>query len=160
MSYIHGLIRDPQAAEDIYQEVWLRLANQLENGSIQHQERWCRQVARNLIIQLWRKQQTSKLVVDSTLLEFLEFVDQSYEETQSFDSQWAQRQRALNDCVASLPDKSKQLLFLKYDERQPIDSIATSLSQSASAVAKALVRLRQALMSCVEKKLKWRELES
>ena len=34
MSFIYGLVRDPHAAEDIYQEVWLKLANAMENGQI------------------------------------------------------------------------------------------------------------------------------
>lgn len=160
MSYIHGLVRDPQAAEDVYQEVWLRLANQIEHGSIQNQDGWCRQVARNLIIQIWRKQKSSKVVVDSTLLEFVDCVDKAYEENLSAEGAWGDRQRALNDCVASLPEKSKQLLLLKYDESLPILSIAARLRQSSSAIAKSLVRLRHALMQCVEKKLKLLELES
>jgi hypothetical protein len=40
---IEGLVRDPAAAEDIFQEVWIRLVDAAEKGTeIQDLPRWCR----------------------------------------------------------------------------------------------------------------------
>jgi DNA-directed RNA polymerase specialized sigma24 family protein len=67
MSFIQGLLRDSATAEDVFQEVWLKLAASMEKGTeIQDQARWCRKVAKNLILQHWREQRTGRLVVDST----------------------------------------------------------------------------------------------
>jgi len=99
MSFIYGLVRDPQIAEDIFQETWLKLANSLQQGSvIEHQGKWCRKVAKNLVLQYWRQQRNAKVVADSSLLEFLEFVDLAFEENAL--EQTSDRQQALNDCVA------------------------------------------------------------
>lgn len=159
MAFIYGLVRHPQTAEDIYQEVWLKLAGALENGTvIENQAKWCRTVAKNLILQHWRDQRDAKVVADSTLLEFVDYVELAFAEDDSPDDRWADRQHALNQCVAALPEKSKQLLLLKYHQSFSIGEIASHLRQSAAAVIKALVRLRQALAICVEKKLKLQEL--
>jgi len=157
MAFIYGLVRDPQAAEDMFQETWLKLANALQAGTvIQSQAKWCRTVAKNLVLQHWRQQRNAKVVADSSLLEFLDFVELAFEE-----NPWkgtSDRQQALNDCVAALPEKSQRLLTLKYTEGHSIQEIASVLQQSMAAVVKALLRLRQALSICVEKKLKLGEL--
>lgn len=159
MAFIYGLIREPQTAEDIYQEVWLKLAGALETGVvIEHPAKWCRTVAKNLIVQHWRERQNAKVVADSTLLEFIDYVELAFTESDAKDDRWADRQQALNQCVAALPEKSRQLLLLKYDEGFSIGAIATHLRQSTAAVVKALGRLRQALAICVDKKLKLQEL--
>jgi RNA polymerase sigma-70 factor (ECF subfamily) len=159
MAFIYGLVRDPQVAEDVYQEVWLKLANALEKETaIENQGKWCRKVAKNLIVQQWREQRDAKVVADSTLLEFIDYVELAFEESDSREDRWSERQHALNECVQALPEKSRHLLMLKYDERFSIRNIAAHLQQSSAAVVKALVRLRQALSVCVEKKLKLQEL--
>ena len=153
MSFIYGLVRDPQVSEDIFQETWLKLANVQQHGTIiQHQAKWCRKVAKNLVLQHWRQQRNAKVVADSSLLEFLDFVELAYEENPILRT--SDRQQALNDCLAVLPQKSKRLLTLKYDEGYSLDKIAQTVEQSTAAVVKALLRLRHALSICVEKKLK------
>jgi len=153
MAFIYGLVRDPQVSEDIFQETWLKLANTMQQGTvIENQGKWCRTVAKNLVLQYWRQQRNSKIVADSSLLEFLDFVELAFEE-----NPWktpSDRQQALNDCVAALPEKSRRLLALKYAEGCSLDKIAHAVEQSTAAVVKALLRLRQALSICVEKKLK------
>lgn len=159
MAFIYGLVRNPQIAEDIYQEVWLKLAGALEHGTvIEHPAKWCRAVAKNLIVQHWREQRNAKVVADSTLLEFVDYVELAFAESDALEARHSERQHALNQCVEALPEKSKRLLRLKYDESFSIDTIATHLRQSKAAVIKALLRLRQALAICVEKKLKLQEL--
>jgi RNA polymerase sigma-70 factor (ECF subfamily) len=157
MSFIYGLVRDPQVAEDIFQETWLKLANAIQQGTvIQQPLKWCRKVSKNLVLQHWREQRNAKVVADSSLLEFLEFVDMAFDE--GVHSQTNDRQQALNDCVAVLPPRSRRLLDLKYEEGYSLDKIAQVAEQSTAAVIKALLRLRQALAICVQKKLRLGEL--
>ena len=159
MGFIYGLVRNPQMAEDVYQEVWLKLANEMEKGVvIEDQGKWCRKVARNLIVQYWREQRDAKVVADSTLLEFVDFVELAFDESDPRDDRWSDRQLALNECVQALPSKSRQLLLLKYDDGFAMSTIAARMQQSTAAVVKALVRLRQALSVCVAKNLKLQEL--
>lgn len=157
MAFIYGLVRDWQVSEDILQETWLKLANAIQQGTaIEQPLKWCRKVAKNLVLQHWRRQRNAKVVADSSLLELLDFVELAFEE-HSFD-QTSDRQQALNDCVAVLPAKSRRLLSLKYGDGCSLEQIAQTVQQSTAAVIKALLRLRYALSICVEKKLKLGEL--
>ena len=159
LSFIYGLVRESQTAEDIFQEVWLKLAGALEKGIVIHdQGKWCRKAAKNLILQHWRTQRNAKVVADSSLLEFIDFVELAFDEPGAAQDKWSDRQQALNDCVRVLPEKSQRLLTLKYEDGFSISGIAAQVEQSSDAVVKALLRLRQALAGCVEKKLKLQEL--
>lgn len=150
IAYIHWLVRDPHVAEDIFQEVWLKLANALNRGDrVEDQARWCRGVARNLVLHHWRDQRDAKVVADS---EFVDLVEAAFDEAEPDD--WSDRRHALAECLQTLPEKSRQLLGLKYESGCSIAAIAITLRQSVDAVTKSLLRLRRALASCVERRVK------
>jgi RNA polymerase sigma-70 factor (ECF subfamily) len=155
-AFIYGLIRDAAAAEDLLQEVWVRLATEVEKGTrLENQAAWCRSVARHLALRHWEKQRTAKVVGDSALLEsFLARAEEAFAEADATPEAWAARHEALDQCVAALPERSRRLLNLKYTDRAPLEAIATALGQSLAAVKKALFRLRGALLECVERKLR------
>ncbi len=155
-AFVGGLLRDAHAAEDVIQEVWVRLAAELGKGTaIENQPAWCRGVARNLILKHWRTQQTAKVVADSEVMEaFLAQVETAFSEAdENADDEWQRRQQALDDCVAALPEKSRRVLSLRYEVRKSVEEVARTTGQSFDAVTKSLYRLRQALTDCVERKL-------
>jgi RNA polymerase sigma-70 factor (ECF subfamily) len=160
LGFIHGLVRDPHATEDIFQEVWLRLAAETERGTvIADQGRWCRGVARNLVLHYWRDQRNAKVEANSPLLEFLDRMEQAFNEEITPSDALAERQHALNDCLMRLPENSRLLLALRYEKGCPLHEVAAHTRQSTNAVVKALYRLRRALAECVEKRLKLQESE-
>jgi RNA polymerase sigma-70 factor (ECF subfamily) len=154
-AFVGGLLRDAHAAEDVIQEVWLRLAAEVEKGNVlDNQSAWCRGVAKNLVLKHWRKQRNAKVVADSAVLEvFLARIDEAFAETDESADLWERRQQALDECVAALPEKSRRLLSLRYEGRESVENVAGRVGQSFDAVTKALYRLRQALSDCVERKL-------
>jgi RNA polymerase sigma-70 factor (ECF subfamily) len=153
-AFVGGLLRDAHTTEDVIQEVWVRLAAEVEKGTrIENHAAWCRGVARNLILKHWRNQQNAKVIADSDALEtFLDRVEQAFAENDG-DNESLRRQQALEDCVAALPEKSRRMLHLRYEARQPVEEIARAMGQTFDGVTKALYRLRQALSECVERKL-------
>jgi RNA polymerase sigma-70 factor len=153
-AFVCGLLRDAHAAEDVIQEVWVRLAAEIQKGTfIENQPAWCRGVARNLILKHWRTQQTAKVVANSEVMEaFLAQVELAFAESDA-DDEWQRRQQALDSCVAALPEKSRRMLSLRYEARQSVEEVARATGQTFDAVTKALYRLRQALADCVERKL-------
>jgi RNA polymerase sigma-70 factor, ECF subfamily len=154
-AFVNGLLRDPHAAEDLLQEVWVRLAAEVERGTaLENQAAWCRAVARNLIRRHWERQQSAKVVADSLVLEaFLERVEQAFAELEDAQDERAARQQALEDCVAALPEKSRRMLSLRYEARASVEEVARTGGQTFDAVTKALYRLRLSLAGCVERKL-------
>lgn len=154
-AFIHGLVRDAHTAEDVLQEVWVRLAGEVEKGTrLDNQAAWCRGVARNLIRRQWERQQSAKVLVDSAVLEmFLDRVELAFAEGDEESSAWAERQQALDQCVAALPERSRRMLMLRYEARASMEEVARAMGQSFEAVTKTLYRVRRALLDCVERKL-------
>ena len=63
------------------------------------------------------------------------------------------RQRALDDCVAALPERSRRLLSLRYESRASMEQVSSATGQTFEGATKALYRVRKALQECVERKL-------
>jgi RNA polymerase sigma-70 factor, ECF subfamily len=154
-AFVGGLLRDAHAAEDVIQEVWVRLAAEVEKGTaIENQAGWCRGVARNLVLKHWRSQKTAKVVADSEVMEaFLAQVELAFEEGDDEADEWQRRQQALDECVSALPEKSRRMLSLRYEARKSVEEVARATGQTFDGVTKALYRLRQSLAQCVEAKL-------
>ena len=149
-SFIFGLVRDSQVAEDIFQEVWIRLAEAAEHGQeIREPAKWCRGVARNLILHHWREKRGAKVVADSRIIELAE---KAFDEREAAGGA-SERKSALVDCVKTLPDKSRRVLELKYEKSLPGIEVANTVGTTYDAVMRTLSRIRQALARCVEKKL-------
>ncbi len=154
-AFVNGLLRDAHAAEDVLQEVWVQLAAEVAKGTLlENQPAWCRGVARNLVRRQWERQQTSKVVADSATLEvFLGRVELAFAEEGEVSEDWARKQQALNECVASLPERSRHMLSLRYDSNSSMEEVARRMGQTFEGVTKALYRIRQSLLKCVERKL-------
>ena len=153
-AFIYGLLRDAHLAEDVLQEVWVRLAAEIEKGThLENQTAWCRGVARNLVLRHWEKQRSAIVVANSEMLAaFLDRVETAFAEDERPSDLWAARQKALDECVTVLPERSRQLLSLKYAARNSMEDIARHVGQTTETVTKALFRIRQALLECVERK--------
>jgi RNA polymerase sigma-70 factor (ECF subfamily) len=150
MAFVYGLVRDPQAAEDVFQEVWIRLAEAAEQEvEIRETAKWCRGVARNLILHHWRAKRSAKVVVDSRIIDLAE---RAFEEREATVTD-PPRKRALVDCVKGLPEKSRAVIELKYDRGLAGGEVARRLGSTYNAVMRTLSRVRKVLAKCVEKKL-------
>jgi len=100
------------------------------------------------------RQSTAKVVVSSEVLEaFMERVEQAFAEADDGREDSAERQQALDDCVSSLPERSRKMLSLRYEARTPVEEVAQAMGQTFESVTKALYRMRRALLECVERKL-------
>ena len=151
-AFIYGFTRNPHDAEDLFQEVWLRFSKALAEGAdIQDQAKWCRGTARNLILHHWRDRRQEPLPADP---ELLDLVNQAFEEQSDGQERWRARQEALSQCVEALPERTRELLRLKYEESLPAGQVAERLRQTTAGVLMALSRVRKALRDCAQKKLK------
>ncbi len=151
MAFILGLIRNPSHAEDIFQEVWIRLAETLEKGeSIRDLPKWCRGVARNLILQHWRKERNAKVIANSEILDIAEVAFSEQDAAAEF---YTERRNALVECVGTLPEKSKEILHLKYDSNLSFEAIAARWRKSLGSVMMHLSRVRRILAECVDRRL-------
>lgn len=60
---------------------------------------------------------------------------------------------ALDHCTMKLSEKDKNLVRLRYKERQSAKEIARIVERSADAIYKALGRIRLALHGCIQREL-------
>lgn len=151
-AFIEGLVRDPAAAEDIFQEVWIRLAEAAEKGTaIEDLPRWCRGVAKNLILHYWRDRRGEREVPDARIADFAET---AFAEQEKAGEGWLAKRTALARCIDRLPDHARDLLRMKYDEGRSMAQIGRLLHRSLNGVMVSLSRLRHALSDCIEKQLK------
>lgn len=149
LAFVHGLVRDWEVAEEILQEVWICLADAEEKGTpIQAVAKWCRGVAKNLVLHHWRRQRSVRVVADSRIIELAE---QAFAEHDASEAVWSSRRNWLLDCIEALPARSRELLHLKYFIGLRVADIAPRLHRSPDAIMKALSRVRQALAECVQR---------
>ena len=157
-AFIYGFVRNTHDAEDIFQEVWLRFSEALNTGTdIQDQAKWCRGTARNLILHYWRDRQQEKVVVDQELVDLVEL---AFAEQEKNSDYWRSRQQALSECIQDLPERSQQLLRLKYEQGLSAQEVADEIMQSVASIWMALSRLRRVLRECAERKLKLLRLQA
>jgi RNA polymerase sigma-70 factor, ECF subfamily len=150
LAFIFGLVRDREAAEEVLQEVWIRLADASEKGVvIQSVDKWCRGVAKNLILHHLRDKRSARVVADTQIVELAE---QAFAEHDAAEPVWSARRSWLLDCVEKLPQRSRELLDWKYTLGLRVAKIAERLQRSDDAIMKALSRIRQALAECVERR--------
>jgi RNA polymerase sigma-70 factor (ECF subfamily) len=152
LGFIYGMVRDLAVAEDLLQEVWIRLAEAAERGTrIGDPAKWCRGVAKNLILHYWRARRGAKVVADSELLDLAE------QALNEHPDPWADRRQALLECIDRLPAASKRLLEMKYDQGLSFAAMAGRLHRSVDSLKMALSRLRRALLECAERRLRLAE---
>jgi RNA polymerase sigma-70 factor, ECF subfamily len=151
MAFISGLIRDPEVAEDILQEVWLRLSEATRNGVlIDNLPGWCRGAARNLILHYWREKRSGCVIPDSSMLDL---VERAFGEQAGAQSVWTARKNALIKCLQALPEKSRLLLAQVYENGLPLAEVAAQSNKSYAAVLMLLSRVRKGLRECVTRRI-------
>lgn len=150
-AFIGSLVRDRHAADDVLQDVAVVLWRKVDEYDPSRSfGGWARGIASNKILQLFEK--SKKLPVPLSP-EAIQAVVGAYEEA---GSGAGDEQAALNHCLDRLPDKSRNLVQMRYEESLKLKDIANRVASSLDAVHKALSRIRDALRECVEQKLRVR----
>lgn len=151
--FILGLVGDREAAGDVFQEVFLavtRSAARYDPGA--DFLPWARGVARNKVLEHFRKSRRLPQPFDDELLELL--VESAGEQ----DDLWEERRAALAKCIGELAPRARQILQLRYAETPtPPPEIARRLAWTVNAVHVALARARKFLQECTRRRLAGRE---
>jgi RNA polymerase sigma-70 factor (ECF subfamily) len=148
LAFLHGLIADPHAAEDLFQEVSLvvvQKAAEFEEGT--NFPAWTRTILRNKVREHFRKREG--VLIDEALLDELDRDFRAVEEGIDPDG----RREALRRCLGKLTDRVRQAIVLRYDEGLSPSAIGDRTGQSRAAVNSLLQRAREALRECVERGL-------
>lgn len=149
--YIYSLVRDPHDSDDLFQEVGVRvLAKAVPPRNPEDFPSWCRGIARNLVLHHWRSKRRGTSLLKER---FLRAVETAYQESENEADLLNLKRRALNECLKKLPEPSRDLLEMRYVRGAPSHVIAERIRQSAAGVRMTLMRIRQALDSCIQSRL-------
>lgn len=157
---LRGFIRSlgvlPMWVDDIAQEAFIIAYERLDEFDEQRDfGAWLRGIARNLVINERRKDARRKRILADNLTDILirSSSVQEDEEEELGDAATA-RLAALRQCMADLPEKSRQLILARYDKEESAPDIAARLHMNPPAVRKALERVRDALRKCMEERVR------
>lgn len=147
--FLLGLLGDREAANDVFQELFLtvthRAAQFQPEGNFLT---WARGIARNKVLEYYRKCRRRPQLFDDELLEILAA------SAGQQDDLWEQRRAALTACIQQLAPRARQILEMRYAETpMPPPDIAQRLAWTVNAVHVALARARKFLQECTRRRL-------
>jgi RNA polymerase sigma-70 factor (ECF subfamily) len=146
-AFIGSLVPDAHLRADVFQEVALAMWRQIDSYDRSRPfGAWARGIAARKILQLREKSARFPIAFAP---ETIEAVLQAYDRTESD----ADRAEALRECVGRLPEKSRQLLALRYEDNLACDEIARLLGASVEAIYQNLSRIRGRLEECIRRRL-------
>jgi RNA polymerase sigma-70 factor (ECF subfamily) len=148
LAFIRALVPDPGQADDVFQTTSLVLWRSF--GSFRRDAEflpWAIGVARHQVLMHWRTKRRDRHVFSEQLLTDLAAA------TESGLTDTELRQRAIEACVAGLPQRQRDLIRMFYGENRSAGEIAATWNRTVHAVYKALATLRRALLECVTARL-------
>lgn len=150
-AFIRSLGVRAEAVDDVAQECFilaLEKLDQFERGT--DFGAWVRGMARRLVMNLLRKEQRRQIILSDAVTQFMA---ESTEEEPA-DDLTIEKVEALRGCMGQLPERSRELVRMRYFEDLSPGAIASRLERTANDVRQMLFRLRRALQECVEKRIR------
>jgi RNA polymerase sigma-70 factor (ECF subfamily) len=156
-SYLLGWVRDPEVANDLFQETFLRVLAALrqERASYTQQGRWLAwvmRIARNAALDYLRSRRKWHDVVGNELEEDLTFWDQLSDEAPAPDRELEQAElkALLAECIERLPPEQREVLLLRQDAeltfREIADLTGVSINTALGRMRYALLNLRKMML--------------
>jgi RNA polymerase sigma-70 factor (ECF subfamily) len=146
-TYLTYLGAGPDQVDDLVQETFLSfLGSTFQERDTASTRAYLRTVARNHLLKEFRRRGSRPPMQD------LEAADCAWEEYEGEDNGLRFRD-ALERCLATLREQSRDVLRMRYGNSTPRTTIAARLGMSESGVKSIIVRARRRLRECMERRL-------
>jgi len=140
------IVRDVQAAEDIFQNLSVKALSGDTRFELEAQLiSWAHITARHEALNWIRSRKGRTLSLDEAVLDL---VASEWEEGKE-----GTRVEALRDCLGTLPSGSRRVLDMRYAEERTCEEISRLLGLGLDAVYQRLSRLHRAIKRCTERRL-------
>lgn len=147
--YLVTLLGNVHDARDVLQETNLVLCRKAEDFSEgTNFGAWARSVAHFQALAFLRDRKRESQALSR---EVLTRIAEQSRQTPGDDEE--QRELALRACLAALSDGQRRLIRRHYEEREAICDIARSEGKPEGSMRMTLMRIRQALLRCIEIRL-------
>lgn len=150
-AFLAALVRNRQDCEDVFQETALTLWQKYDQYDPQRPfGAWAKGIAANKVLQFrTRSGRAPTIFSPDTILSIVDALNRK----ESRRPPWPSALDALEKCTEMLPQRSRDILILRYREGWSIGQIAARLGSTPAAVAMAFSRIRARLYDCVEQRL-------
>lgn len=149
-AYALSLLGNREQAQEVMQEtnvvIW-RKRDQFELGT--NFGAWMLKVAYYQVLEHRRKLNRQALFVVNE-----EFLSELAEEAKQSTEKLELQQMALQECLARLPERQRDLIRRRYSDGASIKVVAEQVESAVSAVKQALFRARCKLIECVRYRMK------
>lgn len=150
LGFLFSLTRDADLAEEIFQEVGLRVVEQAARAvDVQTFGPWVREIARNLVVDHYRRRPSAPLTEGMAAV-----VCQAFDEHEPGADALRLRQKYLVECLGTLSGKVREAVERRYRDRLPLADVANRIGWGVNSVKVALSRARKALLDCTRAKLR------
>ncbi|MDG2222994.1 MAG: sigma-70 family RNA polymerase sigma factor [Rubripirellula sp.] len=147
-AYVFASIAGFHDAEDVVQQIAQELARRFEQYDPDRPfVAWALWIAKSRVIDFYRRNKRDHLVFSDELLK------QLGEAIAASSGQRHERREALEQCLEHLPERSRQLLDLRYVEEMPASEIASTTDSTTGSVRVLLTRVRGALAECIQRRI-------
>ena len=144
--YILSLLPDRMLADDVAQEtnlvLWRKAA---EYDPAQPFLPWAFTIALYQVKAARRDAGRDRHVFDDSLVELLA--------AECREDSSGDLDRALEKCLQELPERQRELILARYAPGSSVQDLAAARKQTPTALSLALMRIRKALETCIERKL-------
>jgi len=148
-AFAWSIVRDRHTADDVFQEVLIRAARSHGDiESLDHLLNWARTVARRVAIDLLRADARRPLALDDDVLHQLE-----HDWRQHDDRTDDRTAEALEHCMKSLTDRTREVLRLRYSEGLTGEQVAFQLNRPAATIYQLLTRTYRTLADCIRRRI-------
>ncbi|MFK0276141.1 RNA polymerase sigma factor [Ensifer sp. NPDC090286] len=131
---VKRIVADPQAAEDVAQEAFVRVSRAVEGGSVEHVEAFLFQTARNLALNHKRSRQVRGEIERGDVCETDVENVASTAPSQEAELLHRERLQQLQAAMAKLPERAQRVWALSKIEKWPYPKIAEHLGVSPNTV--------------------------
>jgi RNA polymerase sigma-70 factor (ECF subfamily) len=145
LAYTYAIVRDHQAAEDVFQDVSvLAIDRAPEIEGERHFLGWVRNAARFKALKARRQRRGQPVALEDEVLDLLDGTWQRYDEVPA-----REMIDALRGCLDRLTPNARQLVELKYVDGLGGALIASRLGRQVRSIYTALSRIHRALSECL-----------
>lgn len=147
LRYVMSIVPDPHDARDVLQDAAVTLWENVEKyDPAKPFVPWACGFALNAALHFLRSERSRRRLLDGYTAELL--ANRRTELASELDH----RRERLHDCLKRLPPDQHALVRGYYFDDQPVESLARRQQRTVEAVYKALQRIRQTLLACVDAK--------
>jgi RNA polymerase sigma-70 factor (ECF subfamily) len=151
LGFLLALTRNPERAEEVFQEVALAILEEARKGTVVEKFLpWAHEIARRRVQEHYRKQTRWTPIPES----MTEIVVKAFEENPIEAETARARQEALLSCLEKLARRARELISIRYVEGKTPTDIAARLGLEVASVNVTLSRSRRALEECVARRLR------